>query len=164
MFCQRCNINFASVKVTHIIGGERFDLLLCPECVAEIGLDDPFSDASGEISRELFNLVRRQLETQEEIPDLTCAECGLKLKNFTDNGLLGCPQCYVNFEEYLKILLRRYHGSNKHQKSTLRNKSTHPHYEKILRLEQKLRLALKREDFESAALLRDEIKDLKAIK
>jgi len=129
--------------------------------VEELGLDDPFVDLSGDIARELFDLAQEQMEVSEEIQNITCSNCGLSLKNFAENGKLGCPVCYNSFEEYLKTILRRYHGSNTHKIRSRKHFEQYPGMKKIIILEKKLNEALKKEDFEAAAALRDEIREMK---
>ena len=45
---------------------------------------------------------------------LQCPDCGLTFAQFSQIGRLGCSSCYGAFEEKLKPLLRRIHGSTRH--------------------------------------------------
>jgi len=161
MICQKCNNNVATIKITQVVKNERFDFFLCTDCVKDLGMDDPFSDISGEISRAIFSIIQEQLEGIEQIPDMSCDYCNLNLKEFAEKGLLGCPECYRSFDQYLKVLLRRYHGTNTHKIISKRKKTKSSDYKKINVLESRLQVALENEDFENAAILRDEIKELK---
>lgn len=161
MICQKCHINPASVRVTQIIDNERRDLLLCSECARELGLEHPFYEMPDEVAGIIFKFLEEQMESQAQIPDITCGNCGLDIHNFNNNGLLGCPQCYEYFDDYLKTILRRYHGSNRRHKLQKRFQPRTRKTRKISILEKKLEVALQREDFESAAELRDEIKALR---
>ena len=87
-----------------------------------------------------------------------CKSCGLTYKEFKTSGLLGCESCYKAFEEDLKVILRRIHGNNKHliiekEKSLLIEK-------KLSELRKELEEAVKQEEFEEAAQIRDKIRDI----
>ncbi|NQS96976.1 MAG: UvrB/UvrC motif-containing protein [candidate division Zixibacteria bacterium] len=152
MICQRCQINEASVMITQVINGERTDFHLCAECAKELGLNDPFSEVPSELLQFILTMLEEQEREQEQIPDITCENCGLNIQTLFKKGMLGCIECYPAFEEPLKRLLRRFHGTNRH----LKPKST-SYSIKVKRLKDELKIALEREDFESAARLRDKI-------
>src|SRR5690606_14596230 len=91
-----------------------------------------------------------------------CPFCGLKLDDFKKTGRLGCPQCYVTFEPHLSGLLRRLHGSTQHVGKVYLppDPSRAQQEERIAGLRRKLDRAVQSEDFERAAQIRDEIRDL----
>lgn len=156
MICQRCQLDEASVMITQVINGERTDFHLCAECAEELGLNDPFSEVPSELLQFILTMLEEQEREQEKIPDITCENCGLDIHTFFKSGLLGCPGCYLAFDEPLKRMLRRFHGTNRHLKPKLTSHSI-----KIKRLQDELKIALARENFESAAKLRDKINLLK---
>lgn len=41
----------------------------------------------------------------------TCSFCGKKLSSVYKSGYAGCPNCYREFKEELKPLIKEYHGS-----------------------------------------------------
>jgi protein arginine kinase activator len=95
-----------------------------------------------------------------------CAKCGLTYEDFKKIGRLGCGACYVSFKGSLAPLLKRIHGSNQHM-----GKSPSPVSMKELKITTKLHdeleaakaeltKAVKKEEFEEAAALRDKIKFL----
>jgi protein arginine kinase activator len=161
MICQKCNINPANVQVTLVINGERIDTRLCQECAHELGMDNPFSEQSVEMAQMIMQALQEQQRELEQTPNLACENCGMDLKTFQKEGVLGCEKCYETFEDFLKKLLRRYHGTNRHYKIKRGKKITLSRSERILELQEELEQALKKEEFETAAKLRDEIKALK---
>ena len=87
-------------------------------------------------------------------------------RHFKKIGRLGCAQCYVAFKASLAPLLKRIHGSTQHI-----GKSPSPVAAKELKITTKLQedleavksalqKAVKNEEFEEAASLRDKIKFL----
>ena len=66
---------------------------------------------------------------------------------------MGCENCYSVFYDELKILLRRLHGNNQH--ITYKN-DKHGSIQKA-KLKTRLKMAIKNENYEQAAELRDQI-------
>jgi len=89
-----------------------------------------------------------------------CKGCGLRFSEFERNGLLGCPKCYTNFTENLKLMLQKIHGSHKHIGSRPVNLRKRFQSQDLEKLKMQLRTAIDGEAFEKAAELRDLIKDL----
>ena len=91
-----------------------------------------------------------------------CAYCGTSLRDFRASGRLGCAQCYGAFEQSLRELLRRVHGSTRH--TGWHHEGADPDVmEREATLEQlrtKLARAVEGEAFEDAATLRDQIRGL----
>ena len=168
MICQKCNINHATITVTQVINGERTDINLCQECAHDLGLDDPMSEHPSELIKFLLTMISEQEEEKraemESIPDITCHNCGMSMMNFHKEGLLGCEICYQEFEDYLKTLIRRYHGTTSHRRIKSFAKLPLSKSAKMVYLQEELSSALEREDFEYAATLRDEIRTLKKSK
>jgi protein arginine kinase activator len=99
-----------------------------------------------------------------------CDRCGLSFRQYRKTMLLGCSECYQAFEKHLAHDLRRYHGTVRHVGQPQPPELTEvpetpaepPAENQIETLQKRLDLAIKDEDFELAAQLRDEITRLKA--
>ena len=90
-----------------------------------------------------------------------CPECGYDYSDFRNVGRFGCPECYRSFEAQLNPLLRHVHGSTQHAgKTPVRLGVRSASRQKILRLKEELGRAIESEDYERAAELRDEIRNL----
>jgi protein arginine kinase activator len=110
----------------------------------------------------LENAQSEGLDENALADDVTCPSCGWNLERFRRAGRLGCPTCYDAFEESLKGLLRRIHGSNENLgKSYERLVKPDPADQDPGTLRKALEAAIGDEDFEKAAELRDRIKRLK---
>lgn len=164
MICQNCHINTANIKITQVFANNRHDFYLCIDCAQKFGLDDPFSELPVEFEKFIKSLPTPDDAESMDTQNLICSGCGLDQHTFEENGLLGCPTCYLAFEDVLKTLLRRYHGSNRHSKLKKSILAELLSDDKLTNLKNKLKTALEGENFEAAAVLRDEITALKNIK
>ena len=80
---------------------------------------------------------------------------------FSRSGRLGCAMCYTHFSQQLEPLLRRVQGGTQHAgKVPGRTGGTLMLKNKIQQLRQDLQKYVSNEEFEKAALVRDEIKQL----
>jgi protein arginine kinase activator len=94
--------------------------------------------------------------------DIVCRNCGMKFSEFRSGGRLGCAECYDSFEERVNRILIQIHGSSGHKgkgygKPTPRRKGGKAGLE---RLRRELDAAVRAEQFEQAAVIRDEIRRL----
>lgn len=163
--CDACGIQEATVHLTEVADNKSVTTHLCEKCAAEKGVHTPPSVGSLPLADFLANLGGHP--TKEGTPsggDLTCPYCGLTSEVFRKEGRLGCPQCYTTFERSLRGLLRRIHGGTQHVgKVYLPPDPTARETEMRLDgLRKRLQRAIDAEDFERAAELRDQIKELEA--
>ena len=95
--------------------------------------------------------------------ELKCPRCGFTQADFKKAGRLGCPDCYKTFAEGLDGLLKSMHKGTRHVgkvPSSLRQ--SRDLEDRLKALQKKLAKAVEDENFEQAALLRDEIKQMTA--
>ena len=95
--------------------------------------------------------------------EIKCARCGFTHADFKKAGRLGCPECYTTFSEALDGLLKTMHKGTRHVgkvPETLRK--TRDLSDRLKLLQKKLGKAIEDEDFEQAAIFRDEIKQVTA--
>jgi len=156
--CDRCRKKPATVSVTEIIEGEKIEKQLCEDCAAAEGIT---FKASIPISQLLEDFI---LSTSSgvEASELKCDVCGLTFAEFRKQGVLGCPHDYEAFGPVLDPLLERaQEGATQHTgKVPHRAGSDQKKQNAILRLRAELKGAIAAEDYERAAALRDQIKEL----
>jgi protein arginine kinase activator len=173
--CQSCQQRPAVVEFIQVMGDVRREVSLCRECAMSHGMAAQFT-AFQQLSQQILEQMNQAEEFQPESPEANvapCANCGLSFEEFVRTGLLGCPQCYTNFGDVLTKVLRRLHGVTHMESATPveghKNhvKSEHaapPHEEEVKRsreeLEIKIQVALLEENYELAAQLRDQLKNL----
>ncbi len=160
MLCDQCKERDAVVHLTKIVENAVTQLHLCERCAAEQGIETTVSAPKHPLG-EFLQAVQQQ--TQQLPGDSArCAYCGMSLRDFRASGRLGCAQCYGAFENSLRDLLRRVHGSARHvgrayevpDPALLERDAT------LGDLRTKLQEAIRREEFETAAALRDQIRTL----
>ena len=162
MMCQDCNERPAAIVFTQIINNEKTVLRLCKECAEKRGLQPPFSTSEFPIGDFLAGMADEGSPAEsEEIKKLNCNRCGLTYADFKKTGRLGCSNCYDIFDKGLKALLRKIHGSNQHLGKIPALEEEHYALKKDIRkLRDEMKKAIKIEEFEKAAALRDRINEM----
>ena len=90
-----------------------------------------------------------------------CSICGATFSDFAETGKAGCANCYKTFYDELLPYLKRVHGSTKHTGSRPERAPLIVRSEnKIGQLRKELKELILTENFEEAARVRDEIKEL----
>jgi len=167
--CQKCD-RPATHKFTRILSGQVVDFFFCQEHAAEFSpLQLKAALSQNELAQLLAGLLKSE-QGQKAGPsddvqaDLKCPACGLSFRQYRQTMFLGCSHCYQAFEKYLKEDLRRYHGTSRHcGKQPLPAAADETaDREKVEALKKRLALAIQDEDFELAAQLRDQIRQLSA--
>jgi protein arginine kinase activator len=150
--CEECGTRPANIHLTQIVENESQSFHLCEECAKKRGINIS-------IDGEQVLAVPDSPAPQE--PDTECAACHMKLSEFRSKGWLGCPACYTAFETEIEGLLRESHGSTEHKgKAYRRNVAVGKAKTDVSRLRSELDSAIKNEEFERAAKLRDAIHSL----
>ena len=160
MLCEECGKNQATVSITVTTGNGVKTRRLCPECMKKMEL----SLAKGDIQSFLSSIMSvLSNEKKEEKPDITCSACGLTYAEFEHTGRLGCAQCYRDFSSQLKPMLQKIHGRTQHAGRKPTAFVPDPQDElnaKMHELRQKMDEAVAAENFEDAAMYRDELRRL----
>lgn len=133
---------------------------LCEECAKHKGVNDP---AGFSLADLLLGLgASQEMEQSAGGAELKCPHCGFTQADFKKAGRLGCSQCYITFSEGLEGLLKSMHKGTKHVgKVPQAFQQSRDLGEKLKALQKKLDKAVSDEDFEQAAVMRDEIKTTK---
>lgn len=163
MLCQACKIRPAKVHYTEIVNQNMIAMNLCVECAEEKGIDVHKAGNYG-LGDLVAGLIDTAVESESErISKVRCAACGYEYSDFKKIGRLGCPQCYDAFEAQLVPVLRHVHGSTQHagKKATVHSERAMIR-DRVAALREDLSLAVRAEDYERAAAIRDEIRALEA--
>lgn len=160
MLCDSCGKNEANLHYTKIINGKVEEKHLCEDCAGE---NQDLSFANLFSMDKLFTgLIESFQEDTEFYPEIKCECCGLTYNDFKKEGKFGCSQCYEVFKDKLNPLIKGLHGHNTHRgkiPSSAHSKTFLKREEDDLRIQ--LEDAVKEEEFEKAAIIRDRLKDLK---
>lgn len=169
MLCQICNERPATVHITKVLNGTKVELHMCEECAREKeGIDLTAGIPQFETSFSLPNILSGMMDfvnagvvQHTGQSQLRCKGCGMDYESFKKTGMLGCSQCYENFESRLEPLIKRIHGNAKHTGKVPKRTGGLVRVKRdIERLKYELNKAIENEEYEKAAELRDRIKAL----
>jgi protein arginine kinase activator len=159
MLCDICKKNEATVHLTKIEGTTLHKVDLCEACAKEKGVQDPSSFSVADL---LVGLGAAD-EIKEEATGAKCPVCGFTQADFKKTGRLGCSACWETFEHGLSSLLKAMHKGDRHiGKVPAKAANTHLISEKIQELSELLTEAVRAENYEGAALIRDQIRELES--
>ena len=159
MMCCVCKEKKATVHLTQITGDKMQKVDLCEECAKHKGVNDP---AGFSLADLLLGLgASQELEQAAGGVEVKCPKCGFTQADFKKAGRLGCAECYTTFAEGLEGLLKTMHKGIRHAgKVPLALQQSRDQADRLKILRKKLDKAVEDENFEQAALLRDEIKQM----
>ncbi len=162
MQCEICKDKTATVHLTEIVDGHRTETHLCQSCAQKEGITIKSQLSLNELLSSL--IAAHQNEAAVEKTGKVCGQCGITMNEFRKQALLGCPNDYEVFEDELKDIIEKTQNNNLlHIGKTPPRKSTkaEPKEKSIIEdLKHQLDLAVKVEDYELAAKLRDQLKAL----
>ena len=159
MLCDVCKCNDAAVFLTQIVDGKMQKVNLCEGCSKEKGVQDP----TGFALADLLLGIGAAEEIEKGGSSTRCPVCGFTQADFKKTGRLGCSSCYVAFGEGLNSLLKAMHKGTAHVgKLPSRAQKTLVLSDRMKTLTEDLRKAVQEENYETAAALRDEIKQLES--
>lgn len=167
MLCQNCQKRIANVHFTQIINNNKIEMYLCEQCAKEKG--QPNFERAFSMNDLLSGLIGLGMDapyiapSAHQSPQVVCSKCGMSYEEFQKNGKLGCGNCYVTFRKKLEPIIRRIHGTLQHQgKSPGKVSENIKTTNEIEMLKEQLGRAVKNEEYEKAAELRDKIRELES--
>lgn len=189
MKCQSCKINDATTNIKSTINGKEAEYNLCSECATKLGYNNinMFSDFASDFGSLLGSFFGRALPERTEAT--RCPFCKSSYSEIAKTGLVGCSECYNTFKDQLMPTVKSIHGNINHSGKKPSNFNTGVEYtktedskdskeetinkvdekvkvkgenkeEKITNLKEQMDKAVKTQDFEKAAKLRDKIKEI----
>ena len=157
--CELCKSRESVIHVQQIIGEEKVDMHLCEVCAAEKGIAQEADDGELSLSQLLTGLLN--IDSTQESESDTCPSCGTSIRSFRKEGRLGCPGCYANFSKELRSVQKKLAGTYRHAGKLPQKLKA---YKELVidkkEMQQRLEEAVKNEDYESAAALRDQIREI----
>ena len=160
MLCEECKLNEASYTISVMVGGEVTTRHLCGDCMAKMNMDIAGGNIKSLLS-SILTAITGDEKKEEARPDVVCPRCRTTLSQFTTSGRLGCPACYEAFHDQLQPMLLQIHGRVQHGG----REPLHTADEQRVRSQQEeltrqMEQAVALEDFETAAVLRDRLREL----
>lgn len=156
MLCDICHKNIATVHLTEIINDKVVEMHICQNCTKTKTKE--FKDNL--TIPELLTGLMDTGETHKREISLKCPFCGLTYADFKKKARLGCGRCYSVFKVQILPLLKKIHGSLTYagKSAITAQKDSFP--DGVKELKTRIERAIKLEEYEEAARLRDELKKL----
>jgi len=158
MLCEKCQKKPATVHMQQFIHGVKKEMHFCQECSFKVDL--PISLEN--IFQGFLNQVKQHGKpTVNQGQNIACARCGMTFNEFPTSGKFGCDSCYQTFAKPVEALIKNVQGGTRHAgKFPRRSGVMLLNKRKVDTLRASLQAAITAENFEEAALLRDEIRNL----
>lgn len=130
--CSVCHENEAVIFV-HILAENREEKKgLCPSCAVKYLQQEPRITNLDIMDKRLLEVIEEMkdllsgivsgigeiVQIENEFPknqSITCPSCGISYEDFSQTGLLGCPQCYETFRETLDDFALELHRGPQHR-------------------------------------------------
>ena len=161
MLCCICKEREATVHLTQIAGDKMQKVDLCEECAKTKGVNDPTGFSLADLLLGLG--ASQEIEQAAGGLEIKCPRCGFTQADFKKAGRLGCAECYKTFADGLEGLLKSMHKGTRHVGKVPESlRQTRDLSDRLSALQKKLNKAIEEENFEQAAQLRDQIKQMSA--
>ena len=159
MKCENCDKREATVHLTEIKKGVKQEMHLCEQCASQKGLPGKAHFSISELLAGITSSSQKKTEKGKEVKEVTCPACELSLSKFQSSGRFGCPDCYESFKDDILPLVVKIHDSSQHVGKIPKRITKAAGLETELRkMHLELKAAVKAEDYEKAAEIRDRIK------
>ena len=157
MLCTKCNQRPANVTFIQNINGAKTQYHLCEQCASQSGITPNAMFPPVQFDN-LYTGFLPQAQTAN-----VCPTCHLSFDEFSRGGKFGCEDCYDQFGTSLPTLMQRLHGSTHHIPSASKpqDKEQSRPQTQLAQLQLQLQQSVAAEDYETAAVLRDKIKQIK---
>ena len=163
MKCQNCEAE-ATIYFKEVVDGNLREIHLCENCAAEKGFHLVIEQNKLSIANQFIWMAENLYpESAAKVGAVQCPSCGMRYSQFARTGRVGCQGCYSAFEVQMRQILRRVHGATRHKgKGPGQSEESVRFRQNLERLREELNRAIEREEFETAARLRDEIRRMEA--
>ncbi len=165
--CSSCQKHLASVHVLDLASGVlKSEQHLCQVCAETLGVvqskSQKMKPMSAEILEDLIGSMtgdKGKMRGRSAGP--ACPGCGTTLGDFKMRGRFGCGRCYDTFRAALLPLLERVHDAPRHQgRFPTRPPVLRTRPDSLVDLRRRLEAAIQGENYEEAASLRDQLRNL----
>ncbi|RQD67001.1 MAG: hypothetical protein D5S00_11350 [Tindallia sp. MSAO_Bac2] len=162
MLCQQCKQRKATVHLKENIQGQTNERFICDICAEKMNhLNSPFSFSVHNLLSSYFDQEPKAEKDGAAIGEKACPQCGQLYRHYKETGLLGCAKCYETFRPMIMPLIRRIQGSNQHVgKVPAKTERIQRFQRRVQHLRSALKDAIRKEEYEKAAELRDQISQL----
>lgn len=176
MLCQSCHKNTATTHIKSIVNGELTEYALCSECAKKLGYNHFFGSFADDFVGGLGSLLGGFFGGEAANESVTrCRKCGASFEEISRSGKVGCAECYRTFRNQLLPSIQRIHGTANHRgkrpgtlamqvvkkQEIVPTPAAEPKPKTPLEEKKEaLQKAIQEQNFEQAAVLRDEIREM----
>lgn len=164
MICQKCHKNMATIRYAEVVDGKVTELHMCPSCYTAMQkkAGGGFELVGKAPSPKGFRTARPS-PPASRAGTRKCNSCGILFREVANAGVVGCPACYESFREALDpVLENRQLGLKHHGKAPRIDDKRERLRAELQSKRGLLRTAIEKENYEEAAVLRDQIHALEA--
>lgn len=186
MLCERCKIREANIQYTEVVNGVKKEHHFCAQCAKEMdfGVYAAIFDGEFPLGKLLSGLLGIEDTNQgpDKLHQIVCPSCGTSYEEFVRDSRFGCGDCYSVFGPLMEDSLKQLQGSLSHTGKTpvfqraghvpagsgvsmegdeSKDSAPFSQEKEIFQWDAKLKEALRFEDYETAAVCRDRIRELK---
>ena len=150
------------MHITKIHNNMKVEKHLCEQCANSHGDPGLFTwDSKLSVHDLLKGMFSHEFPDTAIRSETACESCGMSYRDFSRSGKIGCGSCYSKFGDKLEPVIRRMHGTCRHTgKIPKRSGKAISLRSRLLKLRQDLDQYVRREEYEEAARIRDEIRQL----
>jgi protein arginine kinase activator len=170
MLCEKCRKNEAKINLVTVVNGQKHEIWLCESCAKDIANVPFFGSVVQNINFPLQEMLGEVLSSVDKsntnmnnnkIKEIVCSNCGLTYDEFKKSGKLGCSDCYDTFKIVLEPRIKSLQAGSKHIGKIPKVKGKELDQKRKLKdLKEEMQKLIVAEDYERAAIVRDEIKKI----
>lgn len=165
MLCEKCKKNEAKINLVKVVNGEKQQIWLCEQCaknISSIPFLKPIGEGAGFPFQEMINgLISSVEDIAKKEEKLVCNKCGMTAEEIKKTSSVGCQECYRTFRNIINDKIKDSQAGAKHvgRIPTVGGKELLQR-NRLKKLKQQLQVLIQEEEYEKAALVRDEIKEI----
>ncbi len=170
MKCQQCDKQ-AVFHITELETGEVRELHLCEDHArgylnqAEAAMGGAEESSVGGLTGPLT--IGQTADELAVLDKKSCEMCGITFFEFRNQGRLGCPHDYSQFEKELEPLIANIHGATRHtgrrpQRAGSGLPEATGELTGLIGQRRQMQEAIRHEDYERAQQIRDTIREIEA--
>jgi protein arginine kinase activator len=161
MKCEICNKNRATIQIHFVTNNEKKHFALCESCALVTGIMAKKGDEKEVSISNLLSGVFEAALKKSIFKEKRCPDCGKGLSEIVKDQKCGCSTCYSVYHREVRRKIKQSYGHTRHHgKYPEQLLQIKRYIFDIRELKEKLTIALRNEEYEKAAVLRDRIRNL----
>jgi protein arginine kinase activator len=170
MLCGKCKKKEATVHISGFVDNKSVQMSYCDHCARNSGFNPlfaapyTFAAQAQPALTDVTNLLSSwHKSTAVSATPSACPVCHWSMSDFQKDGRMGCAECYLHFHAEMENYLRKIQGHVQHKgkkaPTDVAKAKAKERRETLTTLKSKLEKAVRDENYELAASLRDRLKE-----